>query len=190
MDENGNNWHDENGILHSPLGPHPDVPPVYTVFDGKHNGCHKGCCVADGHLTDTPVGSVYSGVDHCHTNVLSVQTVWESGEETDEQEEKLPAKIKLNLQHKEIQTSMKTHPSNCFDAIYGIIDHEISNKRIGQYCAVSPSKNGDCLCIYLEYVQVLEQSTSIHSTTQLWDYGNKISDFFVLLGGEQSIKKK
>ena len=58
---------------------------------------------------------------------------------------------------------------------------------IGRYGAVSPSNKGDCLCVYPEYVRVLEQSTSIHSATQLRDYGNKISDFSVFLGGNQSI---
>ena len=32
------------------------------VFDVKHDGRHKARCVADGHLTDTPLESVYSGV--------------------------------------------------------------------------------------------------------------------------------
>ena len=62
-------------ILHFPLCPHPDVPHVHYVFDGKHNGRHKARCVADGHLSDTPVDSVYSGVDHCHTNDFSIQIV-------------------------------------------------------------------------------------------------------------------
>ena len=75
------------------------------------------------------------------------------------------------------------HPSDCFATIYGITNHEINNKHIWCYCAVSPPKNVDCLCIYPEYARVPEQPTSIHSGTQLWDYGNKISDFSTLLGG-------
>ena len=35
---------------------------VHLVFDVKHDGRHKVRCVADGHLTDIPVDSVYSGV--------------------------------------------------------------------------------------------------------------------------------
>ena len=35
---------------------------VHLVFDVKHNGRHKARLVADGHLTDIPIDSVYSGV--------------------------------------------------------------------------------------------------------------------------------
>jgi len=35
---------------------------VHLVFDAKHDGRHKACLVADGHLTDIPLKSVYSGV--------------------------------------------------------------------------------------------------------------------------------
>ncbi len=35
---------------------------VHLVFDVKHDGRHKVRCVADGHLTDLPLDSVYSGV--------------------------------------------------------------------------------------------------------------------------------
>ena len=35
---------------------------VHLVFDVKHDGCHKSRLVADGHLTDVPTESVYSGV--------------------------------------------------------------------------------------------------------------------------------
>jgi hypothetical protein len=35
---------------------------VHLVFDVKHDGRHKVRCVADGHLTDIPLDSVYSGV--------------------------------------------------------------------------------------------------------------------------------
>ena len=35
---------------------------VHLVYDVKHDGRHKARCVADGHLTDIPVDSVYSGV--------------------------------------------------------------------------------------------------------------------------------
>ncbi len=35
---------------------------VHLVFDIKHERQHKACLVADGHLTEVPVDSVYSGV--------------------------------------------------------------------------------------------------------------------------------
>jgi hypothetical protein len=35
---------------------------VNLVYDVKHNGKHKARLVADGHLTDIPLDSVYSGV--------------------------------------------------------------------------------------------------------------------------------
>ena len=35
---------------------------VHFVFDVKHDGRHKARLVADGHLTDVPLSSVYSGV--------------------------------------------------------------------------------------------------------------------------------
>jgi len=35
---------------------------VHLVFDVKHDGCHKSCLVADGHLTKVLLESVYSGV--------------------------------------------------------------------------------------------------------------------------------
>jgi hypothetical protein len=46
-----------------------DKPPdghkkicAHLVFDVKHDGHHKACYVAGGHLTDVPNASVYSGV--------------------------------------------------------------------------------------------------------------------------------
>jgi Reverse transcriptase (RNA-dependent DNA polymerase) len=35
---------------------------VHIVYDVKHDGRHKARLVADGHLTDVPLDSVYSGV--------------------------------------------------------------------------------------------------------------------------------
>ena len=35
---------------------------VHLVYDVKHDGRHRARLVADGHLTDIPVDSVYSGV--------------------------------------------------------------------------------------------------------------------------------
>ena len=35
---------------------------VHLIFDVKHDGRHKARMVADGHLTDVPLTSVYSGV--------------------------------------------------------------------------------------------------------------------------------
>lgn len=86
-----------------------------------------------------------------------------------------------------MQPMNESYPSDQFDTIFSITDHEINNKHIGHYCTVSPSKDGDSLCIYLKYAQVLEQPTSIHYKIQLLDYGNKVSYISTLLGGEQSI---
>jgi hypothetical protein len=36
--------------------------PVHLVFAVKHDARHKARCVADGHLTDTPLDSIYPGV--------------------------------------------------------------------------------------------------------------------------------
>jgi hypothetical protein len=35
---------------------------VHIVYDVKHDGRHKARLVADGHLTDIPLDSVYSGI--------------------------------------------------------------------------------------------------------------------------------
>jgi hypothetical protein len=35
---------------------------VHLVYAVKHDRRHKACCVADGHLTDIPLDSVYLGV--------------------------------------------------------------------------------------------------------------------------------
>ena len=35
---------------------------THLSYDIKHNGRYKARCVADGHLTDIPMDSVYSGV--------------------------------------------------------------------------------------------------------------------------------
>ena len=50
------------------LGKHAPVPEgyknicVHLVFDCKHDGHHCRRMVADGHLTDISVDSIYSGV--------------------------------------------------------------------------------------------------------------------------------
>ena len=50
------------------LGYKPPIPEgykkicVHLVFDVKHDGRHKSRLVADGHLTDFPLGSVHSSV--------------------------------------------------------------------------------------------------------------------------------
>jgi len=49
------------------LGLHTEVPEgfknirVYLILDVKHDGRHKARLVADGHLMDIPVNTVYSG---------------------------------------------------------------------------------------------------------------------------------
>jgi hypothetical protein len=52
------------------LGHNDTAPPptgykkiqTHLVYDCKHDGRHKAWMVADGHLTDIPLESVYSGV--------------------------------------------------------------------------------------------------------------------------------
>ena len=39
---------------------------VHLVFNVKHDGQHKARCVGDGHLTNIPIDSVYSGVVSLH----------------------------------------------------------------------------------------------------------------------------
>ena len=36
--------------------------PAHFVFDVKHDGWHKACFIAGGHLTEVPLDAVYSGV--------------------------------------------------------------------------------------------------------------------------------
>jgi len=65
------------------------IPPgykkirVHLVFDVKHDGRHKVRCVADGHLTDAPIDSVYSGVVSLRglrimifTAILNLLEIW------------------------------------------------------------------------------------------------------------------
>ena len=73
------NWQDANSEEHKKLLEYEvfidkgkfrlrNVPPgykkirVHTVFDVKHDFRHRARVVADGHLTDVPTESVYSGV--------------------------------------------------------------------------------------------------------------------------------
>jgi hypothetical protein len=58
---------DDYGCFHD-QGKGVDIPKgfkkirVHLIYDVKHNGRHKVQLVADRHLTDIPVDSVYSGV--------------------------------------------------------------------------------------------------------------------------------
>jgi hypothetical protein len=58
---------DEYDCFHD-QGKNADIPKgfkkirVHLIYDVKHDGRHKARLVADGHLTDIPVDSVYSGV--------------------------------------------------------------------------------------------------------------------------------
>jgi len=45
---------------------------VHLVFDVKHDGCHKSRLVADGHLTEVPLVSVYAGIVSLHGICLLV----------------------------------------------------------------------------------------------------------------------
>ena len=72
-------WRDENILEHKKLAEYDvfvdkgqfaenKIPKgykrisVHTVFDVKHDGRHRARVVADGHLTDIPLESVYAGV--------------------------------------------------------------------------------------------------------------------------------
>jgi len=48
--------------------PGPDYKKirVHVVYTVKHDGRHKACLVAGGHLTETPIDSVYSSVVSLH----------------------------------------------------------------------------------------------------------------------------
>ena len=77
-EEHGNTkWQDAVDLEHSQIDeyetfedrglgakPPPDYKKirVHLVFDMKHDGRHKARLVADGHLTEVPLGSVYSSV--------------------------------------------------------------------------------------------------------------------------------
>ena len=69
-----------------------------------------------------------------------------------------------------MQPMDEPYPSDWFATIFGITNHEVSNKHIKHYYAISSSKVGYCLCIYPEHAQVFEQPTSIHSMMQLQDF--------------------
>ena len=53
---------DRKGRVLNPPGPDFQKIRCHLVFDVKHDGRRKARLVADGHLTETPVESVYSGV--------------------------------------------------------------------------------------------------------------------------------
>jgi hypothetical protein len=55
---------------------------VHLIFAVKHDGRHKSRLVADGHLTDVPVESVYSGVVSLHGLRLRVFLAELNGLET------------------------------------------------------------------------------------------------------------
>ena len=57
-----NTFDDKGHKDHSPSPPGYKRIRVHLVFDVKHDGRHKARLVADGHLTDIPLESVYSGV--------------------------------------------------------------------------------------------------------------------------------
>ena len=65
-------------------------------------------------------------------------------------------------------------------------EHTINDNHIAQFCAVSRSQHGDILCIYHEYTIGNIQERTIHSKIQILDYGNKVNDNAILLGGQQT----
>ena len=58
------------------------APPVgynkirlHLIFDVKHDGRPKARLVADGHLTEVPLDSIYSGVVSCEHQRISLSTL-------------------------------------------------------------------------------------------------------------------
>ena len=51
---------DKNKFYHRQISKGHTLISGHLVFDVKHNGCHKACFVAEGHLMDTPLSSVYA----------------------------------------------------------------------------------------------------------------------------------
>ena len=66
-------------------------------------------------------------------------------------------------------------------------DHTIKDIPIARFCAVSRSQHGNVLCIYHKYAGGRIQERTIHSKIQLADYGNKVDDNTMKLGGQQTI---
>ena len=73
----------------------------------------------------------------------------------------------------------------------GVGKHQITEKRIGRFCAVSKcnkkSYGGRRLFIYHEAADVPEQETTIHLVIQLRDYKNTVDDVATCFGGSRSI---
>ena len=66
-------------------------------------------------------------------------------------------------------------------------EHTINDIPIARFCAVSQSQYGNVLCVYHEYAGGNIQERTIHSKIQLMDYGNKVDDTAMSLGGQQTI---
>ena len=71
--------------------------------------------------------------------------------------------------------------------VTGVGEHTINDIPIARFCAVSQSQYGNVLCVYHEYVGGNIQERTIHSKIQLMDYGNKVDDTAMSLGGQQTI---
>ena len=71
--------------------------------------------------------------------------------------------------------------------VAGVEEHTINDTPIARFCAVSQSQHGNVLCVYHKYAGGNIQERTIHSKIQLMDYGNKVDDTTMRLGGQQTI---
>ena len=71
--------------------------------------------------------------------------------------------------------------------VTGVGEHTINDIPIARFCAVSQSQHGNVLCIYHEYAGGNIQERTIHSKIQLMDYGNRVDDTTMKLGGQQTV---
>ena len=67
--------------------------------------------------------------------------------------------------------------------VTGVGDHTINDIPIARFCAVSKSQHVNVLCVYHEYAAGRIQERTIHSKIKLADYGNKVADTTMKLGG-------
>ena len=86
--------------------------------------------------------------------------------------------------------SRRMDPPSQFDRhvnVTSVGDHTINDIPIARFFAVSRSQYGNVLCAYHEYAGGRIQERTIHSKIQLADYGNKVDDTTMKLGGQQTI---
>lgn len=108
------------------------IPPgykkirVHLVFDVKHDGRHKVRCVADGHLTDVPIDSVYSGVVSLRglrimifTAILNLLEIWATDVGNAYLEAMTKEKVYI-IAGPEFGPKLEGHVLLIFKALYGL----------------------------------------------------------------------